>query len=140
MMISERPTLVGLTASRVAGEQAYKMADVTPNDIDVACTHDCFTIAEIMSYEDLGFCKKGEGGKFIEEGQSYIGGKVPVNVDGGLKAKGHPLGATGVSMTVEIVKQLRGEAGKRQVSGAEIGLTHNVGETGQYCMVHVFKR
>ena len=140
MMISERPTLVGLTASRVAGEQAYKMAGVSPSDLDVACTHDCFSIAEIMSYEDLGFCKKGEGGKFIEEGQSYIGGKVPVNVDGGLKSKGHPLGATGVSMTVEIVKQLRGEAGKRQVSGAEIGLTHNVGETGQYCMVHVFKR
>jgi acetyl-CoA C-acetyltransferase len=140
MMISERPTLVGLTASRVAGEQAYKMAGVSPSDIDVACTHDCFSIAEIMSYEDLGFCKKGEGGKFIEEGQSYIGGKVPVNVDGGLKSKGHPLGATGVSMTVEIVKQLRGEAGKRQVSGAEIGLTHNVGETGQYCMVHVLKR
>jgi len=140
MMIAERPSLVGLTASKVAGEQAYKMADVTPNDIDVACTHDCFTIAEIMSYEDLGFCKKGDGGKFIEEEQSYIGGKVPVNVDGGLKSKGHPLGATGVSMTVEIVKQLRGEAGKRQVSGAEIGLTHNVGETGQYCMVHVFKR
>jgi len=140
MMIAERPSLVGLTASQIAGEQAYKMAGVTPNDIDVACTHDCFTIAEIMSYEDLGFCKKGEGGKFIEEGQSYIGGKVPINVDGGLKSKGHPLGATGVSMTVEIVKQLRGEAGKRQVSGAEIGLTHNVGETGQYCMVHVFKR
>jgi len=140
MMIAERPSLVGLTASQIAGEQAYNMAGVTPNDIDVACTHDCFTIAEIMSYEDLGFCKKGEGGKFIEEGQSYIGGKVPINVDGGLKSKGHPLGATGVSMTVEIVKQLRGEAGKRQVSGAEIGLAHNVGETGQYCMVHVFKR
>jgi acetyl-CoA C-acetyltransferase len=140
MMIAERPSLVGLTASQIAGEQAYKMASVTPNDIDVACTHDCFTIAEIMSYEDLGFCKKGEGGKFIEEGQSYIGGKVPINVDGGLKSKGHPLGATGVSMTVEIVKQLRGEAGKRQVNAAEIGLTHNVGETGQYCFVHVFKR
>jgi len=140
MMISERPSLVGLTASKVAAEQAYKMAGVTPDDVDLACTHDCFSIAEIMSYEDLGFCRKGEGGKFIEEGQSYIGGKVPVNVDGGLKAKGHPLGATGVSMTVEVVKQLRGEAGKRQVDGAEIGLTHNVGETGQYCFVHVFKR
>jgi len=140
MMIAERPNLVGLAASQTAADQAYKMAGVTPNDIDVANTHDCFSIAEIMSYEDLGFCKKGEGGKFIEEGQSYIGGKLPVNVDGGLKSKGHPLGATGVSMTVEIVKQLRGEAGKRQVSGAEIGLTHNVGETGQYCFVHVFKR
>lgn len=140
MMISERSSLTGLTATKSAAEQAYKMAGVSPNDIDVACTHDCFSIAEIMSYEDLGFCKKGEGGKFIEEGQSYIGGKVPVNVDGGLKSKGHPLGATGVSMTVEITKQLRGEADKRQVSGAEIGLTHNVGETGQYCFVHIYTR
>jgi acetyl-CoA C-acetyltransferase len=140
MMISERSSLTGLTATKLAAEQAYKMAKVSPNDIDVACTHDCFSIAEIMSYEDLGFCKKGEGGKFIEEGQSYIGGKVPINVDGGLKSKGHPLGATGVSMTVEITKQLRGEADKRQVSGAEIGLTHNVGETGQYCFVHIYMR
>jgi len=140
MMISERPSIVGLAATTTAAEQAYKMAGVTPNDIKVACTHDCFSIAEIMSYEDLGFCKKGEGGKFIEEGQSYIGGKTPVNVDGGLKAKGHPLGATGVSMTVEITRQLRGEAGKRQVPNATIGLTHNVGETGQYCMVHIYKR
>jgi acetyl-CoA C-acetyltransferase len=140
MMISERPSLTGLEASKLAAEQAYKMAGVAPNDIDVACTHDCFSIAEIMSYEDLGFCKKGEGGKFIEDGQSYIGGKVPINVDGGLKSKGHPLGATGVSMTVEITMQLRGEADQRQVSGAEIGLTHNVGETGQYCFVHIFKR
>lgn len=140
MMISERPSLVGLVATHVAVDQAYNMAGVGPNDIDVACTHDCFSIAEIMSYEDLGFCKKGEGGKFIEEGQSYIGGRIPVNVDGGLKSKGHPLGATGVSMTFEIVKQLRGETGNRQVSDAEIGLTHNVGETGQYCFVHVYKR
>jgi acetyl-CoA C-acetyltransferase len=140
MMISDRPTLVGLTATKLAAEPAYKMAGVTPDDIDVADTHDCFSIAEIMSYEDLGFCKKGEGGKFIEEGQAYIGGKLPVNVDGGLKSKGHPLGATGVSMTVEITKQLRGEAGKRQVPGAQIGLTHNVGETGQYCFVHIYKR
>jgi acetyl-CoA C-acetyltransferase len=140
MMISERSSLTELAATKLAAQQAYKMADVSPSDIDVACTHDCFTIAEIMSYEDLGFCKKGDGGKFIEEKQSYIGGKVPVNVDGGLKSKGHPLGATGVSMTYEIVKQLRGEAGKRQVNGAEIGLSHNVGETGQYCFVHIYQR
>ena len=140
MMISERPTLTGLTATRLAAEKAYKMAGVTPEDINVAVVHDCFTIAEIMAYEDLGFCRKGEGGSFIEEGQSYIGGKIPVNIDGGLKAKGHPLGATGVSMTVEITRQLRGEAGKRQVSGAEIGLSHNIGETGQYCFVHVYTR
>jgi acetyl-CoA C-acetyltransferase len=140
MMISERQSLTGLTATRLAAQEAYKMAGVSPNDIDVAMVHDCFTIAEIMAYEDLGFCKKGEGGRFIEEGQSYVGGKTPVNVDGGLKAKGHPLGATGVSMTVEITRQLRGEADKRQVSDAEIGLSHNVGETGQYCFVHIYTR
>jgi acetyl-CoA C-acetyltransferase len=140
MMISERQTLTSLTATRLAAEKAYKMAGVTPDDIDVAVVHDCFSIAEIMAYEDLGFCKKGEGGRFIEEGQSYIGGKTPVNIDGGLKAKGHPLGATGVSMTVEITRQLRGEADKRQVNGAEIGLSHNIGETGQYCFVHIYTR
>jgi len=140
MMISERESLTELKATRVAAEKAYKMAGITPDDVDVAVVHDCFTIAEIMAYEDLGFCQKGEGGKFIEEKQSYIGGKVPINTDGGLKSKGHPLGATGVSMTVEITKQLRGEAGKRQVSGAEIGLSHNIGETGQYCFVHVYSR
>jgi acetyl-CoA C-acetyltransferase len=140
MMISDRKSLTELTATKVAAEQAYKMANVGPHDIDVAVVHDCFTIAEIMAYEDLGFCKKGEGGKFIEGGQSEIGGKVPVNVDGGLKAKGHPLGATGVSMAVEITRQLRGDSGKRQVNGAEIGLSHNVGETGQYCFVHIYSR
>jgi len=140
MMIAERESLTSLKATRLAAEQAYKMARVKPEEIDVAVVHDCFTIAEIMAYEDLGFCKKGEGGKFIEEGQSYIGGKIPVNIDGGLKSKGHPLGATGVSMTVEITRQLRGEAGKRQVEDAEIGLSHNIGETGQYCFVHIYKR
>jgi len=140
MLISERPTLTGLTGSRLAAEQAYKMSGITAGDVDLAEVHDCFTIAEIMAYEDLGFCKKGEGGRFIEEGQSYIGGRTPVNIDGGLKSKGHPLGATGVSMAVEITKQLRGEAGDRQVSGAEIGLSHNVGETGQFAFVHIYVR
>ena len=139
-MLSERKTLTGLTATKIAAEKAYGMARITPNDVDVAMVHDCFTIAEIMAYEDLGFCEEGEGGKFIEEGKSYIGGKIPVNVDGGLKSKGHPLGATGVSMTVEITRQLRGEAGRRQVQGAEIGLSHNVGGTGQYCFVNIYSR
>jgi len=140
MLISERSSLTGLAGSRLAAEEAYNMAGITAKDVDVAEAHDCFTIAEIMAYEDLGFCKKGEGGKFIEEGQSYIGGRTPVNIDGGLKSKGHPLGATGVSMAVEITKQLRGEAGNRQVSGAEIGLSHNVGETGQFAFVHIYVR
>jgi acetyl-CoA acetyltransferase len=116
------------------------MAGVGPSDIDVATVHDCFTIAEIVAYEDLGFCEKGEGGKLIEAKETYLGGRIPVNVDGGLKSKGHPLGATGVSMAIEITKQLRGEAGERQVKNAEIGLSHNVGGTGQVVAVHIFRR
>jgi acetyl-CoA C-acetyltransferase len=140
MSVLRRSNLTMIPSAVEAAKQAYNQADVTPSDIDVAEVHDCFTIAEIMAYEDLGFCPRGKGGRFIEEKQSYIDGKTPVNVDGGLKAKGHPVGATGVSMTVEIVKQLRGEAGKRQVSKAEIGLTHNVGGIGQYCFVHIYRR
>jgi acetyl-CoA C-acetyltransferase len=108
MSVLRRPNLVGLPSAEAAAAQAYAMAGIGPDDVDVADVHDCFTVAEIMAYEDLGFCKKGEGGPFIEEKQPYIGGKVAVNVDGGLKAKGHPIGATGVSMTYEIAKQLRG--------------------------------
>jgi acetyl-CoA C-acetyltransferase len=140
MSLLRRPNLYEIPSAIEAGKQAYKQAKVKPSDIQVAEVHDCFTIAEIMAYENLGFCEKGKGGKFIEEKQSYIGGKTPVNVDGGLKAKGHPVGATGVSMTVEIVKQLRGIAGKRQVPDAEIGLTHNVGGIGQYTFVNVLRR
>jgi acetyl-CoA C-acetyltransferase len=130
-----------LPSAEKAARDAYEMAGVGPDDIDVADVHDCFTIAEIMAYEDLGFCKKGEGGAYIGERKAYIGsGKTAVNVDGGLKAKGHPIGATGVSMTYEIAKQLRGEAGERQVPDATVGLTHNVGGIGQYCFVQVMRR
>jgi acetyl-CoA C-acetyltransferase len=140
MSVLRRPHMVGLPSAEQSGAEAYKMAGIGPDDIKVAQVHDCFTIAEIMAYEDLGFCKKGGGGKFIADRQSYIGGKVAVNVDGGLKAKGHPIGATGVSQTYEIAKQLRGEAGERQVPGADIGLTHNVGGIGQYCFVQILRR
>ncbi|RME19085.1 MAG: thiolase domain-containing protein, partial [Deltaproteobacteria bacterium] len=140
MSLLRRPTLVSLPSAVQASRQAYEMAGVGPGDIKVADVHDCFTIAEILAYEDLGFCERGQGGRFIEERQSYIGGKTPVNVDGGLKAKGHPIGTTGVSMACEMVKQLRGEAGERQVPGADVGLTHNVGGNGQYCFVHIFKK
>lgn len=140
MSILRRPNLRGLPSAEKAAADAYKMAGVGPEDIKVAEVHDCFTIAEIMAYEDLGFCKKGKGGNFIADRQSYIGGKVAVNVDGGLKAKGHPIGATGVSMTYEIAKQLRGEAGERQVPDADIGLTHNVGGIGQYTFVQILRK
>ena len=138
--VLNRPSISTIPSAVEAGKQAYKMAGVEAKNLDVADVHDCFTIAEIMAYEDLGFCEKGEGGKFIEDKQTYIGGKLPVNVDGGLKAKGHPVGATGTSMAVEAVKQLRGEAGERQVNGAEVALTHNVGGIGQYCFVNIYKR
>ncbi|MBI4699990.1 MAG: thiolase domain-containing protein [Deltaproteobacteria bacterium] len=140
MSVLKRADLVSLPSAGAAAGQAYAMAGTAAKDIKVAEVHDCFTIAEILAYEDLGFCAKGEGGRFIEGKQSYVGGATPVNVDGGLKAKGHPIGATGVSMAHEIVKQLRGEAGERQVPGADVGLTHNVGGIGQYCFVHVYRR
>ncbi len=140
LRLSDRKSLTSILAAREAARIAYKMAGVGPSDIDVATVHDCFTIAEIVAYEDLGFCEKGEGGKLIEAKETYLGGRIPVNVDGGLKSKGHPIGATGVSMAVEITKQLRGEAGERQVKGAEIGLAHNVGGTGQVVAVHIFRR
>ncbi|MHA2217651.1 MAG: thiolase domain-containing protein [Candidatus Hodarchaeales archaeon] len=133
-----RPELSSLSSAVDASQMAYSQAKIDPLKIDVAEVHDCFTIAEIMAYEDLGFANKGEGGKFVEE--AYIGGKIPVNVDGGLKAKGHPVGATGGSQVVGIVQQLRGEAKQNQVENAEIGLTHNVGGHGQYCVVHIFSR
>ncbi|NIS68546.1 MAG: thiolase domain-containing protein [Proteobacteria bacterium] len=140
MAIGERKTLSGLHATQVAATKAYEMAGISPSDVDVAEVHDCFTIAEILAYEDLGFCAKGDGSKLIEEGATYMDGRIPVNLDGGLKSKGHPIGATGVSMAVEITKQLREKAGKHQVKNAEIGLTHNVGGSGQVVAVHIFRR
>jgi acetyl-CoA C-acetyltransferase len=139
--LSRRSDYVGLEASVVAAKRAYAMAKITPEMVDVADVHDCFTIAELMAYEDLGFCKKGEASKLIRDGQTEIGGRIPVNLDGGLKAKGHPIGATGVSMAVEITKQLRNEAGKRQAPIKNgIGLVHNVGGTGHYAYVTVLSR
>jgi len=141
--MSKRPDYVGLDASVKAAQMAYKKAKVTPDQIEFATVHDCFTIAEIMAYEDIGFCKKGEGAKLIREGQTEIGGKIPVNMDGGLKAKGHPIGTTGCSMIYEVTKQLREEAieKSRQVPLKNyIGLAHNVGGTGHYCYVTILRR
>lgn len=138
-----REDFVGLKATRIAAEMAYKRAKIDDplKSFDFATVHDCFTIAEIMAYEDLGFCKKGEGGKFIENGESDFGGRIPVNTFGGLKGKGHPLAATGVAMVYEVTKQLREEAGKLQVDLKHYkALTHNVGGTGHFCWVFIFKR
>ncbi|MDE1857663.1 MAG: thiolase domain-containing protein [Thaumarchaeota archaeon] len=139
--LSRRDDYVGLRAAVRAATNAYSMAKVSPGDIDVATAHDCFTIAELMAYEDLGFCKKGEAAKMIRDGETEIGGRIPVNLDGGLKAKGHPIGATGVSMAVEITKQLRGEAGRHQAPiKSGVGLVHNIGGTGHYAYVTILGR
>ncbi|MFC1866710.1 acetyl-CoA acetyltransferase [Thermodesulfobacteriota bacterium] len=135
-----RDSFSGLIVAREAGEQAYKMAGVTPEDIDVAEVHDCFTIAEMMAYENLGFAKPGEGRELINNKETYLDGKIPVNVDGGLLSKGHPIGATGGSQIRTIVLQLRGEAGEMQVKDPEIGLVHNIGGVGLYGNVTILGR
>lgn len=133
----ERIAVVDSTIN--AGKMAYKMAKKTPRDIQVAEVHDAFTIGEILAIEGLGFVEIGKGGKATEEGITQIGGKIPVNTSGGLKAKGHPVGATGIAQAVEITLQLRGDAGKRQVD-ADVGLTHNVGGSGGTAVVHIFEK
>lgn len=135
-----RETLDGLSCAREASKEAYTMAGMTPQDIDVAEVHDCFTIAELMAYENLGFAEPGKGPELIQEGETYIGGKIPVNVDGGLLSKGHPIGATGGSQVRTIVLQLRDEAGDIQVPGAETGLVHNIGGVGIYGNVIIMGR
>jgi acetyl-CoA C-acetyltransferase len=136
----ERESLTSLKAARLAGKEAYQMAKVKPKDIDIAEVHDCFTIAEIIAYEDLDFCKPGEGGRLIESGATTLEGDIPVNSSGGLKSKGHPVGATGTGQAYEIYLQLTGQAEKRQIYGAEIGLAHNVGGSGATAAVHIFRR
>ncbi len=135
-----RKDITTIGANVHAARHAYKMAGVTTKEIDLAEIHDCFTINEIISCEDLGFCKKGEGGKMVEDGETQIGGRIPVNTSGGLKAKGHPVGATGAGQLVELVEQLRGDSGKRQVKGAETGLAHNVGGSGSTSVIHILSR
>ena len=142
LALHDRPSITQLKATQTAGRKAYEMANLTPRDIDLAEVHDCFTIAEVLATEDLGFAQRGEGGRFAREGQGIINqGSVAVNASGGLKSKGHPLGATGTGQVVEIFKQLRGQVeSQRQVKEAEVGLTHNVGGSGATCAVHVFGR
>ncbi len=123
-----------------AAQAAYKMANCQPADIHLAEVHDCFTIAEICILEALGFVERGKGGSAAESGMTALGGKIPVNTSGGLKSKGHPVGATGVAQVVEIVEQLRGEAGKRQVSGARRGLTQNMGGSGGSSLIHILEK
>ena len=131
---------LGFRSTQAAAQQAYAMAGIAPSDIDFAEVHDCFTWTEISNIEDLGFCRKGEGGRLEEEGQTALDGRLPINPSGGLKSFGHPIGASGVRMVTECVVQLRGEAGKRQVKDPELGLAHNVGGPGAVSCVVVLGR
>ncbi|OGG15702.1 hypothetical protein A3D77_01595 [Candidatus Gottesmanbacteria bacterium RIFCSPHIGHO2_02_FULL_39_11] len=139
--VAERESLTSLASSVHASKEAYAQAGIKPSDIDVAEVHDCFSIAEILAMEDLGFFQKGEAAEAIFEGKTKLGSKkLVVNTSGGLKASGHPVGATGVKQIVEIYEQLKGKAGKRQVDGAKIGLTHNVGGSGATAVIHILRR
>lgn len=138
MALHSRKDLASIESTSQAAAKAYQAAGKGPQDIEVAEVHDCFTIAEIMVIEALGFAEPGKGGQATESGMTALGGRIPVNTSGGLKAKGHPVGATGVAQVVEITRQLRGDAGPRQVPGAQIGLTQNMGGTGGSSVVHIF--
>jgi acetyl-CoA C-acetyltransferase len=139
--LHDRKEINSIPSARLAGEKAYKMAGIGPKDIDFAEVHDCFTIAEVIATEDLGFYDRGKGWKAAEDGETNRESSQPINLSGGLKSKGHPVGASGVGQVVEVWKQLRGQAGERQINRKmKYGLTHNVGGTGQTCVVHIFER
>jgi len=137
--LAQRDTYTGVPASQRAADAAYQRAGVGPADLDFAEVHDCFAIAELMAYADLGLCEPSEAGAFVAEGHTRLDGQVPVNTSGGLKSKGHPIGATGAGQVVEAYKQLTGAADGRQVEAPTYGLTHNVGGSGGAAVVHVFE-
>ncbi len=139
--LHDRAELTGIRAAQIASRQAYEMAGVTPQDIKIAEVHDCFTIAEIIATEDLGFFAPGTGHEAAEEGLTARHGPKPINTSGGLKSKGHPVGASGAAQAVEVWKQMRGQAGERQVDrDVDLAMTHNVGGTGQTAVVHIYER
>jgi acetyl-CoA C-acetyltransferase len=140
MALADRPDPAFLDAVGHAASRAYDMAGVTPADVDVAEVHDCFSIAELCVLEALCFIERGGAAEFTRAGETALGGRIPVNTSGGLKSKGHPVGATGVAQTIEIFEQLRGEAGARQVKDATIGLAQNMGGSGASSLVHIFER
>jgi acetyl-CoA C-acetyltransferase len=137
--LHQRKDITHLAATEVAAGQAYEMAGIGPDDVDLVEVHDCFTIAELCAIEALGLVEKGKGGPATEKGETALGGRIPVNTSGGLKSKGHPVGATGVAQIVEITEQLRGESGPRQVEGAKRGLAQNMGGTCASTAVHILE-
>lgn len=137
--LHSRDSLTTLDSVKTAAEKAYKMAGLKPADINFAEVHDCFTIAEIVATEDLGFFEKGKGGAAVEEGKTTLDGLIPINTSGGLKSKGHPVGATGIAQIIELYEQLTGQAGKRQVKDAKIGLAQNMGGSGASCVINILE-
>ena len=137
--LHSRKDLASLPAVSLAAQKAYKDSGIKPDDIDVIEIHDCFTIAELVVTEELGICERGKSGIAVEEGLTRLGGKIPVNTSGGLKSKGHPVGATGVAQVIEIVEQLTGKSGERQVEGARLGLAQNMGGSGGSCVIHILE-
>lgn len=140
LSIAGKETITSFSATKTAAREAYEMARLTPQDIDFAEVHDCFSITQIINTEDLGFFPAGEGIRGVLSGETGLKGRLPINPSGGLKAKGHAIGATGLSQIYEVVLQLRGEAGERQVANASVGLTQNLGGSGAVCTVHIFRR
>ena len=138
--VQAREDITTIPSTISAAKQAYKMAGITPKDIDFAEVHDCFTIAEIIDIEDLGFFPKGTAAHAVTEGATRRNGEIPINPSGGLKSKGHPIGATGVGQVVEVFEQFTGKAGERTVKNAETALTHNFGATGASAAVHIFRK
>ncbi|MDO8647487.1 MAG: thiolase domain-containing protein, partial [Candidatus Diapherotrites archaeon] len=139
LSLHARDSLTAIKGTRIAAQHAFKQAGITVKDISITEVHDCFSIAEVLAMEGLGLSKPGETGKLVAEGHTFFDSKIPVNTCGGLKSCGHPIGATGIKQAIEVVHQLQGEAGKRQVKGAKIGVTHNVGGTGATVVVNVFQ-
>lgn len=139
MALADRKDIAFLDAVQLSAQRAYKMAGLTPADMQLAEVHDCFAIAEICCIEALGLVAPGTGNAAARTGETALGGRIPVNTSGGLKAKGHPVGATGIAQAIELVEQLRGEAGARQVKGARIGLAQNMGGSGASSVVHIFE-
>ncbi|HCB64291.1 MAG TPA: thiolase, partial [Fusobacteria bacterium] len=127
------------SCTRKAASEAYEMAGLDSSDVDLVELHDCFATAEMLHYENLGLCEDGEAGRLIDEGEVELGGRIPVNVSGGLLSKGHPLGATGIANIYEVCTHLRGEAGERQVKNAKIGMTHVIG-LGSACGIHILEK
>jgi len=137
--LHSRKDVTTIPSVGLAAERAFTQADLTPEKINVAEVHDCFTIAELVVTEELGFVERGKSGEAASAGETKLGGRIPINTSGGLKAKGHPVGASGVAQVIEIVEQLRGGAGDRQVEGARIGLTQNMGGSGASCVIHIME-